>query len=314
MLDLLNEYFKVFVNILTEDWSSPNSTIKPLILPMMSAGFGALSGGWFAYKLRLKENRQQKQLDRLKRLQLAALTAASIGNTALGLKKQFVKGMFDAHLEQRRRILSVLGTPTIKKVIEVKFDLMTLVCPRFHMDGLVEDIRAVTGKDGKHLLQLSVLIESVENLASVIEQRNQWIRDFEASKGQRSDQEGVLRYLGIPLDADTRDERYLHLIEQLYHTTDCVIFYSLHIYYRLTLELVHESDVFQRRYREQFNFQIMDFREKTDEEFFPDPAEFRAWTEETKPIRKPRFWGRRSWTKQILNRLESGTGQMFTTK
>lgn len=223
-----------------------------------------------------------------------------IANAHLGLKKQFVKPLYDAYTEEQRRhslfqAAREAGTVPPQQKFDVHLDLQSLqplYSPTDAIQRLIFDQISVSGA-ARFVAQ--VLFSSIQSLKELLSGRNRLVENWKANRPT----DLVEAYLGLRQDG-TVDHRYKSSVEGIYAQTDNVIAFSI----MAGDALFDHAKALQQQLRKRFHIDgpplhKLDF--SRFKEFLPPPEEFRNFAnmfdaERRPPVIKPRLY-QRLWRK-----------------
>lgn len=269
------------LNTIKRAFTEEGSVWRIIFLPTVFAGFGAFSGGYFAYRFRKKEEAYKKARDKLDKMALAGALAAGVCGSALTTKKQLVADAVSRYEESRKKVLSELCIPTDgPKKLPLDLNLIYFSPPAVEVKEVLDAVKVIGSGDPRNMPQAIALLESANNFGKLCEDRNLWIDNFRTLSKKMSDYEIMCSYYGVPVSDREIDSRYRDCMRELLISIDAMIFHSFEIYCRLTCDLVDLSQAFEDRYRERYRFAVVDFSDQVSAGFFPDRVEFADWLRE----------------------------------
>ncbi len=201
-------------------------------ISIISTFLAAFAGTWGAQLLAEKNIRRRELLAEIRGINASIALAFNTANTYITTKKQHVIGMVEqygcqraarqAHSDGLKR-----GSIPKDKIFVYQADLQTIYPPFSPIDELRSILRDKISPDGKALVLLTPLIQSVRGLDESIAQRNAWIEEFKVLTENESYKAAL--YFGTQYAEGRIDERYPALMSAIAKQTDDCIAFSIMI-------------------------------------------------------------------------------------
>lgn len=209
-------------------WSVAESAF---FLAVVSTFIAAFAGTWGAQLLAERNLRRKELLREIQGTNAAIGLAFSIANAYITTKKQHIRDLV-AHYSQQcsdRELHAANiangrlppGTP-----FPVGMELKTISPPFSPIDELRKFLGDRISPDGKALVLLTPLVQSIRGLEETFEQRNVWIQDVKQMPFD-SDTMKLRLYFGLPFAPGKTDERYPNFMKAMGPQTDDCIGFSV---------------------------------------------------------------------------------------
>jgi hypothetical protein len=198
---------------------------SPVSIAVISTFIAAFAGTWGAQLLAERMADRRVLLSELRATNAALGLAITITNTYLVTKKQFIRPLvqdYDAQVAARKTHFAT-GS---RSPFACRLDLETITPPFSPIDELRQMLRERITPDGKAMLLLTPLVQSIHGFADTVTQRNAWISELKAMP-QDSDAMKAALFFGHPYSPGRTDDRYPHFIKALRAQTDDCIAYSI---------------------------------------------------------------------------------------
>ncbi|MGR3661050.1 MAG: hypothetical protein ACU0CA_07665 [Paracoccaceae bacterium] len=196
--------------------------ISGIAIPLFSALFGAWFGAQMAAKLAGKTMRKNQLKMQISGIHTAALECSIACKDFISLKKQLVRPSYEAFVSERKRIIGILGTPTVNKTIDAELDLKVFHDAPRNIEGIVDQMVEV-GAPPKTLLQIRAAAMAANTLAILNSERSAWIEEARTSSVPHK--ERIFVYFGIP-GKDTFDTRYKDIMDGIWNSCEDCIFHT----------------------------------------------------------------------------------------
>ena len=279
-------------------WSVANSNFSTALF---GAAGGALGAQWIA----VRSERRRQLLDKCNALNRAIVTAYSVVNTFVVLKKQHVRTMrerynqqridLESHLEKRRR-------GELPRDAEFAFiaDLESLKLPQVPLAPLEKLLFEKVGITNRPLVELTTLGQVLDSLEAMVRQRDTFIQETKAKNLPAA--EFFPLYFGLPDKNRRIDTSYPSCVAMIYAYTDDCIFFSYH----LALDLVDAAKALAKTIGKAApKVPELDFSRPKTEKLIPDDAQYIDWLNMMQEM--PRPSSRISKLTQKLRRLRPAT-------
>jgi hypothetical protein len=214
------------VSISTRIWSVADSAIS---IATVSTFIAAFAGTWGAQLLAERTARRKERLIEIRGTNVAIGLAFNIANTYITTKKQLIKDLvaqFERQCADRQahQISVTSGTvpPNVPFVYQIQ--LRTIAVPFSPIEELQQILRDRISPDGRALILLTPLIQSIHGFADTVAQRNVWIEEFKRMPVDDDTHKAHL-YFGTPYALGRTDDRYPNFIKAIgMQTDDCIAF------------------------------------------------------------------------------------------
>lgn len=186
---------------------------------------GAFAGAYGAQRIAEKAKFREQLLKEIRGINTAIMLAFGICNSLLVIKKQHIKPLKENFEAQRAALLDhkqKRDSGLISQDIEFHFtaDLQTLSLPPLPVDILQTQAFEKLSLEGRPISLTTTLGQTIHNLSSSLEGRNQLIETYRANNGV-----SPAEYFGLPIGGQI-NEMYPSLINAIYQQTDEGIFFS----------------------------------------------------------------------------------------
>jgi hypothetical protein len=214
------------VSISTRLWSVADSAIS---IATVSTFIAAFAGTWGAQLLAERTARRKERLIEIRGTNVAIGLAFNIANTYITTKKQIIKDLvtqFERQCADRQAhqisVTSRTVPPDVPFVYQIQ--LRTIAVPFSPIEELQQILRDRISPDGKALILLTPLIQSIHGFADTVAQRNVWIEEFKRLPVDDDTHKAHL-YFGTPYAPGRTDDRYPNFIKAIgMQTDDCIAF------------------------------------------------------------------------------------------
>jgi hypothetical protein len=254
-------------------WSVADSAISTAIVSTFLAAF---AGTWGAQVLAERSARRKELLSEIRGTNSAIGLAFNIANTYITTKKQIVRDLvaqFRSQCEelQVHKLGVAAGEITPETLFRFRAELRALSPPFSPIEALEKTLTDRISPDGKALILLTPLVQSIHGFADTVKQRNEWIEEFKRLPSN-DDSLKLSLYFGTSYAPERTDERYPNLIKALEaQTDDCIAFSIL-----ITESLKKYGDRLAARYgRGAPKISEPEFRMVGD--LLPDMARYSRW-------------------------------------
>jgi len=146
----------------------------------------------------------------------------NIANTYIITKKQHIRTLvqnYEVQVAARQAHVADSGSP-----FTCRLDLQTIAPPFSPIDELRQMLREKITPDGRAMILLTPLVQSIHGFADTATQRNAWIAEVRAMP-ENSDAMKSAWFFGLPYAPGRIDNRYPNFISALkLQTDDCIAF------------------------------------------------------------------------------------------
>lgn len=182
--------------------------------------FGAAVGAIAAYLFSARSERRTSRLQEIARANAAIALAHSVVNTAVTLKKQHTKGLYEEYLSEREKALQAIAAG--QTGITVNMNMMTLALPYLPGPEAQDAVTAGVLHSPRAQIISIHMRQSVDSLKQAVETRNALVLEFKPLPQQQK----VPLYLGLP-NPNGVDLRYPNSMEGLAHNVDDCIYFAM---------------------------------------------------------------------------------------
>jgi predicted metal-dependent hydrolase len=200
-----------------------------LSITIFSTFISAFAGTWGAQVLAGRTARRKELLHEIRGVNAALGFAFNICNSYIGAKKQHIREIVakyqkqcadrEAHHVGLKEGTIPAGTPFLYNI-----ELQTILPPFSPIEGLQKVLMDRITPDGRALILLTPLIQSIESFSDIVAQRNAWIAEVK-NMPENTDPQKTGLYFGTPYAVGRIDDRYPSLMKALeLHTDDCIAF------------------------------------------------------------------------------------------
>ena len=210
------------------------------------------------------------------------MVSFTICNTGLGLKKQYVKDIYETYIgkkseleEFRRRRANGMQPPDLP--FEFHADLRTLQMPLLPIDVLRTQVYESISVTGRPLALVATLSGVVASLVETIQRRNALIERFQ-ELGPAGEAQLPAFYFGIPYGPGHVSTEFSDTVESLHSLSDDVIFFSD----LLGQDLMVHGNRLLNQYKKvakvkKETISSADFTEARKQGLMPNPADYADW-------------------------------------
>jgi hypothetical protein len=210
-------------------WAAADSAI---FIAIVSTGIAAFAGTWGAQLLAARTASRRELLKEIRGTNAAIGLAFNVTNTYITTKKQHVRELINLYRQQRTAWLAHLeglsaGAIPRNTQFAYQLEMRTLYAPFTPYKELQEIMRDKISPDGKALILLTPLIQSIEGFREVFNERNAWIEEIRVMPNGNDALKANLHF-GTPFAPHRIDERYPSLMDAMeLRTDDCIAFSML---------------------------------------------------------------------------------------
>jgi hypothetical protein len=271
-----------------------NSVFVTAILGSLAGAFGgAVAAQLIADKTRNKD----ELLKEIRATNAATIIAFGVCNSTLLAKKQHIVALRETFNQHRvaARAAIIAQQAGGGEVFEFHGDFRTFDTLSLPLPILQTQVFEKLSVQGRAILLLTTLCQSVIGLNEIISRRNQLIETFKARSPSSSGSELLALYFGFPFQGRT-DQQYSDSIEGIYKQADDAIWFSA----KLCSDLSAHGDALSAAFKKKFGkgaprIHKPDFVKANEENLMPSDADYVDWlsmfTKRTVPIsRIGRFW------------------------
>ncbi len=199
---------------------------SPLSIAVVSTFIAAFAGTWGAQVLAERKADRKALLSEIRGTNAALGLVFTITNTYITAKKQHIRALvqdYEAQVAARKAHFAGAGAGS---PFACHLDLQTIAPPFSPIDELRQMLREKITPDGRALILLTPLVQSIHSFADTVTQRNDWIAEVKAMP-EHSDALVAAWFFGNSYAPGRIDDRYPTLISALKHETDDCIAFSI---------------------------------------------------------------------------------------
>jgi hypothetical protein len=199
---------------------------SPISIAVLSTFIAAFAGTWGAQVLAERTANRRALLSEIRGTNAALGLVFTITNTYITTKKQHIRGLVqDYETQVAARAAHVAGVGG-GAPFAYRLELEAIAPPFSPIDELRQMLREKITPDGKALILLTPLVQSIQGLANAATQRNQWIEEVRAMPEGHDAMKAAL-FFGLPYAPGRTDDRYPAYMRALKAYTDDCIGFSL---------------------------------------------------------------------------------------
>ena len=238
------------------------------------AGFGgAAIGAFSAFFLSERQQRIKIAIENFEKIYKSATLAGITCKSAVDLKKQHIVPLSREYEDARSKVLHILGTPTVYKIIDSQFNLFMIKTHDDMAEEISQQLSTLALIDLKASFYVSNLTLNAGNLQMLLQDRNDWIKDFKDNRSDDPDKVKFARYFGYPIDKHSIDRTYQSIMHEIPIACDNVIMASYRLYRLLARHALDAHSIIPRKLRKHYSISFLDFGFEEDQEFFPNVPE-----------------------------------------
>jgi hypothetical protein len=192
---------------------------SPFPIAVVSTFIAAFAGTWGAQLLAERMANRRALLAEIRATNASLGLIYNITNTYIVIKKQVVRDLvrdYESQVAERRNTVGPF---------KYRLELRSIFPPFSPIEELQQMLRDRITPDGRAMILLTPLIQSIRGFAYTATQRNEWIEEVRAMP--EDDIKKAAMFFGVPYAAGRTDDRYPNFISALNLQTDDCIAYSL---------------------------------------------------------------------------------------
>jgi hypothetical protein len=240
----------VFASLLCSSWS--DMSLKAawdflnggFVAGIAGAFFGAMAAARIAERSKLRDELTKE----IRSANAAMSMSFTICNAFLALKRQHVRDVWAAYVEEKRRITASLfrsGFGVSRgQAIRLHMDMRLLNAPSVPIDSLQKFALEGAGVAGRAAHTVAQIAQSVNDLHKLMEHRNSLLVKFKVWR-EANDPDLVARYMGFPLHGGDTDTEYPDTLEGIARTVDDLIFFSKSLCQDLRVHALAKQNIFK---------------------------------------------------------------------
>jgi hypothetical protein len=202
-------------------WAIAGSQIS---IAVVSTFLSAFAGTWGAQLLAERKAERRTLLSEIRGTNAALGLVFTITNTYISAKKQHIRALVQDYRAQVAARQVHLEAAAAASPFAYRLDLQTIAPPFSPIDELRQILREKITPDGRALILLTPLVQSIHGFADTAKQRNDWISEV---KAMPEDCDALIEalFFGTPYAPGRVDVRYPNFIRELeLQTDDCIAF------------------------------------------------------------------------------------------
>jgi hypothetical protein len=197
---------------------------SPISIAVVSTFIAAFAGTWGAQLLAERTAARKGLLSEIRGTNAALGLVFTITNTYITTKKQLINPLVQDYERQIAARQARVAGEGAGSPFAYHLELQTIVPPFSPIDELRQILREKITPDGKAMILLTPLVQSIHGFASTATQRNAWIAEVRAMP-ENSDAIKAAWFFGLPYSLGRTDDRYPNFIRALkLQTDDCIAF------------------------------------------------------------------------------------------
>ena len=197
---------------------------SPISIAAVSTFIAAFAGTWGAQLLAERMANRKALMSEIRGTNVALGLVYTITNTYITTKKQHIRALVqDYEAQVAARQAHVAGADA-GSPFAYRLDLRTIAPPFSPIDELRQMLRERITPDGRAIILLTPLVQSIHGFTDTATQRNAWIAEVRAMP-ENSDAIKSAWFFGLPYALGRTDDRYPNFISALkLQTDDCIAF------------------------------------------------------------------------------------------
>jgi hypothetical protein len=194
---------------------------SPFTIGVISTFIAAFAGTWGAQLLAERMASRRLLLSEIRATNAALGLVFTIANTYITTKKQHIQKLvqdYDAQVAARK---AHAAGPNAGTPFAYRLEGQTLIPPFSPIDELRQMLRERITPDGKAMILLTPLVQSIHGFTETALQLNAWIAEVKSLP----DATKAAYFFGLPYAPGHVDDRYASFIKALnWQTDDCIAF------------------------------------------------------------------------------------------
>lgn len=287
-----------------KDVLNPEGYLPRLFLPFVVAFLAAYFGAKFAATQSRRMSEKKSQIEELQNLVFGLTLASSVCSSALSLKGQHLKRLYEEYNSDRERVKNSLEDKGRTEPIDFAPDLQTLQPINMLVPELVELLNSKV-PDADCSLQSVAMLTVYDNVTVQLALRNDWITELRESEGLMVNPiENINAYFGFENGSGMKDSRYSAYISILYESIDELIFHSYSLNRKLTSKAIELGYGKKSKLgKHGVTIPLIKFNEPNFKDLFPDFDKFADWQREPGKLAKKRFEFKKAHYKRLNEAL-----------
>jgi hypothetical protein len=253
-----------------------NSVFVTAILGSLA---GALGGAIAAQRIADRTRSKDELLKEIRATNAATMIAFGVCNSILLAKKQHIAALRETFNQHRVAARAAIAAQQAGHgaVFEFHGDFRTIDTLSLPLLILQAQVFEKLSVQGRAILLLTTLDQSVKGLNEIIGKRNQLIETFKARPPSSSSSELLALYFGFPFQGRT-DQQYSDFVEGIYKQADDAIWFSA----KLCSDLSAHGDALAATFKKKFGkgaprIHKPDFAKANEENLMPSDDGYADW-------------------------------------
>jgi hypothetical protein len=199
---------------------------SPISIAVVSTFIAAFAGTWGAQVLAERKADRKELLSEIRATNAALGLVFTITNTYITAKKQHIRALVQDYEAQVAARQAHFAGADAGAPFALRLELQTIAPPFSPIDELRQMLRETITPDGRAMILLTPLVQSIHGFADTVTQRNAWIAEVKALP-ENSDAMLGAWFFGVPYARGRTDDRYPKFIRAFKHQTDDCIAFSI---------------------------------------------------------------------------------------
>lgn len=259
-------------------WNALNSNLSVALIGGIA---GAFAGALGAQHIAERSKKRDDIVKEIRNTNAAIMVGFAACNSALALKSQHIKPLYDAFCQERDALdrlkkQSNQSPKTATKEYHFSADLRSFPAPIVSVDTLKDLVFNKISSTGRALALTSVIEQVLHGLRDAIQKRDGIVRRF--ASGEISVEQLPGFYFGLPLANGDKDQTYPNLIDAIHEYVDDLAFFcSL-----LCEDLMSHGVVMQEKFKDELGsgapkITEVDFTKAKKQGLIPPPENYKDW-------------------------------------
>lgn len=199
---------------------------SPISIAVISTFIAAFAGTWGAQLLAERTANRRALLSEIRATNAALGLVFTIANTYITTKRQHIRGLVQDYEKQVAARNAHFAGGKASAPFAYRLELQTIAPPFSPIDELRYMLREKITPDGRAMILLTPLVQSIHGFADTAVQRNTWIAEVKAMP-ENTDAMKAAWFFGYAYSPSRTDDRYPSFINALKNQTDDCIAYSI---------------------------------------------------------------------------------------
>ena len=304
----MSELWNGILTYLQAHWPDAKHFFNSIFFTAIAGSFaGAFAGAVAAQRIANKTRNKDELLKEIRATNAATMIAFGVCNSILLAKKQHIVALRESFNQHRVAARAAIAAQQAGHgdVFEFLGDFRTFDILSLPLPILQTQVFEKLSVQGRPLLLLTTLDQSVGGLNEAIRKRNQLVETFKARPPSPSpspaSSEFLALYFGFPFQGRT-DQQYSDTIEAMYKQADDAIWFSA----KLCSDLTAHGDQLSVTFKNKFGngaprIHKPDFTKATEENLMPSDDDYGDWLRMF--VKRPASLSRRDRVWRSLRRV-----------